>query len=604
MSLSSKKLNIKTPKYVIFGSGVGFEFINDRFNILDEADFFIETTPSIKEKHGKSVISVDEFIKKNYSVEDYTILICNRFWKRIKDEDGYKKLSSYAVIDILNTMMSDILNENIEMKRYYQRMEEFIGAYCDVEISPCVEKEKLLIMIQEWAGMVMPFHQIALGMMLRARGVNVEFLLNDQSYFGDAFLHDGVNEYQNKMLIELLEAVQDVSGIPYYKLSTSSQIELDEQEQQIIQRKLYYNKVWLTRSIVFNDNSELLKHVEYKWFNNARAIKGFLSNHDYQKVVTFTGIHFEFSILNELANRFGKQVYTYEYVRGYTFSLSGPAVLQKDIRLIESKELSQSQLSYFYDFADTHIKNNFKFKTNKSTEKSVLIPLNIFWDSAAFGENDVFGYFDKWLIQTIEYIIANHSVKVIVRQHPHERRFGTGKEVESLLQSKFGGHPSFEFIPASADVDSYELIENASVILPNTSTVGVEAALIGKNVIVKNDVYYANSGFVKKAESEKEYFQFISEALQQDQEFKLPDDKILKAKLYFALIMHNSVDNSFGHVSSDFMKWIEESWNTIMNHRSARWLLDMIINNKTLLENYIDECPSYESWETPQSLLL
>ncbi|OUS75130.1 hypothetical protein B1748_18500 [Paenibacillus sp. MY03] len=603
MSSSSKKLNINTPKYVIFGSGVGFEFINDRFNILDGADFFIESTPSTREKYGKRVLSVDEFTNMNYSAEDYTILICNRFWKRIKDEDEYKKLGNYTVIDVLNTMMSDVLNENIEMKQYYPQMIKFIGVYRDIEINPCDEKEKLLIMIQEWVGMVIPFQQIALGMMLRAKGVNVEFLLNDQSYFGDAFLHDGVNEYQNKLFIELLEKVKDVSGIPFYKLSESNQIELDKQELQILQRKLYYNKVWLTRSIVLNDNSELLRQVEYKWYKNARAIKGFLSTHDYHKVVTFTGIHFEFSILNELAKLFGKQVYTYEYVRGYTFSKSGPAVLQKDIRFMEDKELSHSQLSYFYEFADTHMKNNFKGKTNKSIQKSVLIPLNIFWDSAAFGDHDVFGYFDEWLVKTIEYILANHSVKVIVRQHPHERRFGTGKEVESLLRSKFDGHPLFEFIPASSDVDSYELIENASVILPNTSTVGVEAALIGKNVIVKNDVYYANAGFVKKAESEKEYFQYISEALQ-EQEIKLTDDKILKAKLYFALIMHNSVDNSFGHVTSDFMMWIEESWDTLMNHRSTKWLLDMIINNKTLLENYMDERPSYENWDTPQTLLL
>jgi len=604
VSSYTNQLNITTPKYVIFGSGAGFELINYRFNIVDNAEFFIETTPNLNEKHGKPVLSVDEFINMNDSYEEYSILICNRFWKRMREEDRYKKLSNYTVIDIFNTMITDVLNKNIEMKQHYQQMESFIYKYRDIEVSPCDKKEKLLIMIQEWATTVIPYQQIALGMILRAKGINVEFLLNDQSYFGDTFLHDGVNEYQNELLIELLEAVQGVSGIPYYKLSAVNQIELDEQELKIMQRKLYFNKVWLMKSIVLNDESELLKNVEHKWFNNARAIKGFLRNHDYNKVVTFTGIHFEFSILNELARLLGKEVYSYEYVRGYTFSKSGPAVFQKDIRLMESKKLSQSQLSDFFEFADTHIKNNFKFNTKSRDQKSVLIPLNIFWDSAAFGDHDVFGYFDQWLVKTIEYILTNHSVKVIVRQHPHERRFGTGKEVESLLKLKFGDHPFFEFIPACADVDSYELIENASVILPNTSTVGIEAALIGKNVIVKNDVYYADSGFVKKAESEMEYFQFISDALQQDQGFKLTDDKIIKAKLYFALIMHNSVDNSFGHLASDFGKWIEESWETLMDHRSTSWLLDMIINNKTLLENYIDKRPSYERWETPQTLQL
>jgi len=592
VSYFTNQLTIKTPKYVIFGSGPAFETANDKFCILDEAEFFIETIPSTKEKYGKPVVRVEEFLNQNYSVEDYSILVCNRFWKRLKDEEEYKKLNNYTVIDIFNTLITEELNENCELKQWYPKIMKFIGQYRDVEISPCREKGKLLIMIQEWAGTVGPVQQIVLGMMLRAKGVNVEFLFNDQTYFGDALFNDGLIEYQNKLIIQLLETVRDVSGIPYHKLSMSTPIGLDEQELRAVRRGLYLNQIWILRNVVLNENSKLLKHIEYTWFNNARAIKGFLSNHDYDKVVPVTGLHFELSILNDLAKLRGKQIYTYEYFReGYTFSMTGPAVLQKDIRIVDNIELSKSLLTYLYDFADKHINNNFKLKPHKTVQetKMVLIPLNIFWDSAAFGENDVFGYFDQWLVRTIDYILSNHSVKVKVRQHPHERKFGTGKEVELLLQSRFGEHPLFEFIPANSDVNSYELIENASIILPNTSTAGLEPALIGKNVIVKNDVYYATAGFVKKAESEQEYFQFISEALQQEQEFKLAEDQILKAKLYFALTMHNYVDSTFGHLDPEFKKWIEESWDTVMNYRSTRWLLDMIINNKTLLENYIDE---------------
>jgi hypothetical protein len=95
-------------------------------------------------------------------------------------------------------------------------------------------------------------------------------------------------------------------------------------------------------------------------------------------------------------------------------------------------------------------------------------------------------------------VLDKTSAQVIVRQHPAER-FDTGRSSDDyaeLLREHFGSDPRVTFIAAADPVNSYDLLESASVVVVFTSTIGVEAAAKGKVVLTASSSYYSDMGFV------------------------------------------------------------------------------------------------------------
>lgn len=569
-------------KKVVFGTGSFFLKMNKKYKLIDEIDFFIESKPIKKEFFKKKVISLAEFEKILDTENDYQLIICSSFWEDVKKSLKTHLLKKCEVIDLYKLY----LKQSMELTRNHNKMLNFIESYKIGEDVKRIE-EKILILIKEWSGAVIPYHLIVLGMLLKSEGANVEFLIADTSNSGDLDLYSGAVEYQNKKILEVLSRVKELTGIEYFLLSNFPKLELTEEENGKLKKKLYYQLVWYTKKILFDKNKEVLKSIENNWFENAKLIKGFLKNREYSKVVTFTGMHFEWAIMYTLAKQFNLKVYTYEYIRdGFVFSIEGPSVLQLDLKLFDNKLIDEKVMKFLLNYTNEYID-----KKNLSevvpTDDIVLIPLNIFWDSAAFGENDLFETFEDWLIKTIDYIVSLRKVKVIVRQHPNEAKFNTGSEVQSLLLNRYKDNEYFEFISADSNINTYDLMKNARIILPNTSTVGIEGAIMGKCVIVKNNVYYANSGFVEKATSIDHYFDLINKYINMD--YVSNQEKIDKAKLYFAMSYLNVMDCSFGHQEIHFGKVLTSKFNEVKKWNTVKWLLEGIINDKPLLENIISE---------------
>ncbi len=62
-------------------------------------------------------------------------------------------------------------------------------------------------------------------------------------------------------------------------------------------------------------------------------------------------------------------------------------------------------------------------------------------------------------------------------------------------------------------VNTYDLIGKAKVVVSYISTVGSEAAALGKTVVTEGKSCYADLGFVWEQKTRKEYFEFLSKAL-------------------------------------------------------------------------------------------
>jgi hypothetical protein len=143
----------------------------------------------------------------------------------------------------------------------------------------------------------------------------------------------------------------------------------------------------------------------------------------------------------------------------------------------------------------------------------VLIPLNIRWDSAALSRQRLFASVEENLAAVLGWAQGRPGLTVCIRQHPNERREHLrGSDNWEGLVGRFSG-AGVRWIGAAEAVNTYDLIRAAKVVLPHTSTVGVEAALLGRPVVLSTRVYYEGFSFVWNPATREEFFGLLEEAL-------------------------------------------------------------------------------------------
>lgn len=151
----------------------------------------------------------------------------------------------------------------------------------------------------------------------------------------------------------------------------------------------------------------------------------------------------------------------------------------------------------------------------------VIVP-NVEWDSAALNIEDVFLTASEWLQTTLDYLLENTNYRIALRQHPAEKElielFKYPNYLAEFLKGRYSEYSRFTFFSAEDDVNTYSLIKNAKVILPWTSDIAVDAAVMGKISVVHTHAYYQNEPYVKRCHSVDEYLRTICEVVDSGEE--------------------------------------------------------------------------------------
>jgi hypothetical protein len=210
----------------------------------------------------------------------------------------------------------------------------------------------------------------------------------------------------------------------------------------------------------------------------------------------------------------------------------------------------------------------------------VLIPLNVEWDTAALGKHFLFADTVEWLTSTISAILASDVGPVIVRQHPSERRLLQRSKIDlaTVLRERFGHDRRWQFVAADDPVNSYDLLRSAEVVLPFTSNIGVEAAAMGKTVLVSGASYYADLGFVWAAASRDEYFHLLHRALMGDLA-PWPDQVARAWVCYYLVAVRNRIWTDFTPQPDDFWRWCRRSPEALFGEPEVSDILDSIDRN-------------------------
>ena len=168
--------------------------------------------------------------------------------------------------------------------------------------------------------------------------------------------------------------------------------------------------------------------------------------------------------------------------------------------------------------------------------KVITIFTNLIWDAANVSRDIAFGDCLDCITTTIEHFRLDPSVHVVIRSHPAEKVLGTSQQYKSLVQNHFQGclPENTTLVGPDDQINSFTMIDISDIGVVNTSTVGLEMAMLNKPVILISETHYRAKGFTYDSASSEEYFDQIHQLIANPE--ALPNQEEL-ARKYFYMMM-------------------------------------------------------------------
>ncbi len=141
-----------------------------------------------------------------------------------------------------------------------------------------------------------------------------------------------------------------------------------------------------------------------------------------------------------------------------------------------------------------------------------IVPVftNVIYDTSQIHANVVFPDMFAWLDLVLELVRANPDTLFVIRAHPDEMRPGSAKQSREsvrdwVLQNRVNQLPNVVFIDSQEYVSSYELIQRSKFVMVYNSSIGLEAALLGKAVLCGGKARYTQIPIVYLPKNPSEY---------------------------------------------------------------------------------------------------
>ena len=440
---------------------------------------------------------------------------------------------------------------------------------CEVAARPNGSGQPIGVVVMPWVATPVPWFSIALGIGLARRGGKVVFIWDDTVFPVPSVQLDR----QNDCIDKVFEDVRPY--FPVLRLSEQLSQPLLAGDDTVLDRLVKLNLVWTLRGDT-PSQAELATAPQTRGHlgETLSRIRGLLAMTAFRYVVVPGGVRGTSGLYLHAGREAATRVATFDAGLGWSVACpDGVVAHQADIprafntlyqqdgpeltEAVEAARLEYDRRSRGKDimgYQSAHVEPS--ESQDGLPSDGILIPLSVEWDASALGRHHLFEDSADWLVATVGYLLEHTDAPVVVRQHPSERReFERSRfRVGVLLGERFGKHPRYRFVSAEEDTNTYALLGAARLVLPYISTIGIEAAAIGKTVIPAGYPYYAALGFTWNASSLGEYFDLIDRGLAG----ALPPlpDQTRRAWLCFYLnAVCNRVFSDFSPHPIDFAKW-------------------------------------------------
>lgn len=286
------------------------------------------------------------------------------------------------------------------------------------------------------------------------------------------------------------------------------------------------------------------------------AVDALLEEQTPDVVVMTNGLFFAEAILLARARARGIEAITYERgipVGSVLFDRNQPAIrfdLDDDWPEVRDRPLGETQSQRLDEYLESRSKGRSgvielwptmererdallqRLELDPTTPLAVLFT-NVLWDSAVYGRDVGFdGMFD-WVHETIDLFARDPHRQLVIRVHPAEVRIpmSTSRDrVVDRIRRRFPELPPNVRVVAPEDpASSYTLMDLADAVLVYTSTIGLEAAVRARPVVVAGRTHYRGRGFTLDVETKKDLDAKVAAAFSLR---RLPPEKVALARRY------------------------------------------------------------------------
>lgn len=381
--------------------------------------------------------------------------------------------------------------------------------------------DRIAVLVTPWLGTAVPFLSLEVALMLARAGCQMSVIWDDADLVGNA-PRDGQSKEIAKIIARL--------GAPLHVIRAED-LPPGEPDVEAAERSLQSNAIWRMRG---EDKAgeffETRPGAREKIAAHIGAIERWLREAKFDWIFLPGGIFGLSGSYVAAARNTGTRFTTYDSGVGVlrlahdaiashlgdlprSFSALQPVWRQNPEeceRVIQQARSEIGDRSAAKDFRQFQVAP----AGRDDLRYDILVPLNIRWDSAALERQRLFTSVSEWITSLLEWVDAHPGTSICLRQHPRERLdFARGSDTLAPILNRFAHlGERLRFVGAEEALSTYDLLRHAKIVLPHTSTVGIEAALLGKPVALSTRCYYEDFGFCRVASTREEYFHFIEEA--------------------------------------------------------------------------------------------
>ena len=583
--------NNSTKKIICFGGGTAADILMQKNLLQHEIYCFLDNNKDIQGTKLYNVEIKSPDILQELEKDSYIVLILSKHVVDISaqlEEIGLKKEQDY--FDIYNRFLAYFRIR--KFVSYAAKMEKFIERIPDgiLETIPVKNTQKIgIVCIAEMIKTV-SWYPIAQCIMLRYRGYDVSLIVDCLYSFDDYIYFDGITDIASIYIDYIVEKVKKKwPSFEVLKIDSKNKSKLDDEDIHMTEKYAPYVVKWLDsrKDEVFLTGDENRVNIAEGILQDTMVcIKKFFQDRHFDVINVYTGIHRHRCVYTYLGRKMGIRAATFDGdEKGVSLNeTDGISGWSCDIRkLIDGNYFTQNEKERLVNIA----KKNFVKRANSTVEDEgynyqrvgrqiitesydVIIPLNISWDSAALGLDYVFKDEIEWLQKTLEFLMHNTNVSVMVREHPaqskttefHYRDYT--KEVPII--NKYPDR--IRYAKADEDINTYQFIEKCKLVLPYTSTVGLETIIMGKPIVVHTNVYYRK--YVCSADNENDYFKKIENYLTCTQK-----DDYCQEEVYLAYLfqMNHCIKTKW---SECYDEWLDNTLEELNQTEGVDEIIDII----------------------------
>lgn len=484
------------------------------------------------------------------------------------------------------------------MKNTYYEYKKFLKTVNFDEKKEKGRKCKIGILITPWLNTPVPWYGITIGLLLMNKGYSeITFIISDiwnrkLSYYND-------QKKQLKKIIKVLKCrYLKKLQIDVLNLSQVKEAQIDAEDKAIIS---YYAKLntikYIGNSVSDKKHEYIYKEWKTVYYNMCGKIKG-CAELEWDRLIIPGGMFQETGLFLEIFKNKKTDVITYDSGAGrYKVGIGVCAAQNGNVGSTANYILAnEKNINKIADEARNILLNRMQMRPELSVvgkgkviqnvayqdeyedgKYQVVIFTNLEFDTAALGTHDVFENDYVWIEKTVQFILENTKANIAIRQHPLQRQFEHIITNEENIKNLFKGNDRVTFIDYKAKVNSYNLVNNAKVVIVNTSTIGLEAGMLGKPVITESHCYYKDAGFVKYSDTEEGYYNSIKMSLTEEKGAN--EKEQLEAAVYYYLTQKcSSILTDFTPQPTDFELWSKKSFEELCEDRTISYMLNAIID--------------------------